>query len=183
MLFRSLPSSGQNISASLEGSKPTLEQGESSPPRSRPPVNVKDKWLFRSPARRTEALNANHPSTARTDGVRPPFSTVAVTGVPSANSGHCSAIPDAVAALWNLRRATRRARHCSRRCSANSGCPDSTSPHVWPRAHPLLGKGSGVATCPPKRDARRQQPETRTSPLEGSGNSVWLPDLLSARNR
>src|SRR6185369_6669729 len=32
--------------------------------------------------------------------VRPPFPTVAVTGVPSANSGHCSAIPDAVAALW-----------------------------------------------------------------------------------
>ena len=26
--------------------------------------------------------------------------TVAVTGVPSVNSGHCSAIPDAVAALW-----------------------------------------------------------------------------------
>ena len=96
-----LPSSGQNISASLEGSEPTLEQGESSPPRSRPPVDVKDKRPFRSPARRTEALNANHSSTApRTDSVRPSFSTVAVTGVPSANSGHCSAVPDAVAALW-----------------------------------------------------------------------------------
>ena len=33
--------------------------------------------------------------------------TVAVTGVPSANSGHCSAIPDAVATLWDLRRGTR----------------------------------------------------------------------------
>ena len=61
----------------------------------------KDKRPFRSPAHRTEALNANHSSTApRTDGVRPPFPTVAVTGVPSANSGHCSAIPDAVATLW-----------------------------------------------------------------------------------
>src|SRR6185437_2269577 len=89
-----LPSSGQNISASLEGSEPTLEQGESSPPRSRLPVHVKDKRPFRSPARRAEALNANHSSTVpRTDGVRPPFPTVVVTGVPSANSGHCFAIP------------------------------------------------------------------------------------------
>ena len=103
-----LPSRRQIISASLEGSEPTLEQGESSPHRSRPPVDVKDKWTFHLPARCTEALNANHSSTApRTDGVRPPFPTVAVTGVPSANSGHCSAIPDAVAALWNLRRRTR----------------------------------------------------------------------------
>ena len=32
----------------------------------------------------------------------PPFPTVAVTGVLSTNSGHCFAIPDAVAALWEL---------------------------------------------------------------------------------
>src|SRR6185437_15608238 len=71
------------------------------PSRSRPALDEKDKRPFRSPARRTKALNANHSSTApRTDGVRPPFPTVAVTGVPSAKSGHCSAIPDAVAALW-----------------------------------------------------------------------------------
>jgi len=96
-----LPSRRQNISASLEGSEPTLEWGESSPSRSRPPLDVKDKRPFRSLARRTEALNANHSSTApRTDGVRPPFPTVAVTRVPSANSGHCSTISDAVAALW-----------------------------------------------------------------------------------
>ena len=38
--------------------------------------------------------------------------------------------------------------------SANSGCPDSTSPHQRPRTRPLLGKGSGVATCPPRRDAQ-----------------------------
>ena len=96
-----LPSSRKIVSASLEGSEPTLEQGESSPSRSRPPLDEKDKRPFRSPARRTEALNANHSSTAPgTDGVRPPFPTVVVTGVPSANSGHCSAIPDAVAAQW-----------------------------------------------------------------------------------
>ena len=97
----SLPSGRRIISASLEGSEPTLEQGESSPSRSRPPLDVKDKRPCRSPARRTEALNANNSSTTpRTDGVRPSFPTVAVTGVPSTNSGHCSAIPDAVAALW-----------------------------------------------------------------------------------
>ena len=97
----SLPSGRRIISASLKGSEPTLEQGESSPSRSRPPLDEKDKRPFRSPARRTEALNANHSSTApRSDGVRLPFPTVAVTGVPSANSGHCSAIPDAVATLW-----------------------------------------------------------------------------------
>jgi len=97
----SLPSGRRIVSASLEGSESTLERGESSPSRSRPPLDERDKRPFRSPTRRTEALNANHSSTApRTDGVRPPFPTVAVTGVPSANSGHCSAIPDAVATLW-----------------------------------------------------------------------------------
>ena len=96
----SRPSTAPRVFASLEGSEPTLEQGESSPPRSRPPVDVKDKWPFRSPARRTGALNANHSSTMpRTDGVKTPFPTVAMTGVPSANSGHCSAIPDDVATL------------------------------------------------------------------------------------
>jgi len=33
-------------------------------------------------------------------GVRPPRRTAAVTGVPFANSGHCSAIPGPVATLW-----------------------------------------------------------------------------------
>ena len=32
--------------------------------------------------------------------------------------------------------------------SANSGRPDSTSSHVWPRTRLLLAKGSGVATSP-----------------------------------
>src|SRR6185437_15112601 len=43
--------------------------------------------------------------------------TVDVTGVPSDDSSHHSAIPDAVAAPWDLRRRTRKARYCSRRPS------------------------------------------------------------------
>ena len=70
-----------------------------------------------SPARRTEALNANNSAAAPgSDGVRPPLRTVAVTGVLSTNSGHCSAIPGAVAPLWEP------ATHC-----ANvRGAPPST---------------------------------------------------------
>src|SRR6185437_15074421 len=101
------------ISASLEGSHrdPRLRPaspprsraanlpraGDSSPPRSRPPLGVRDKRPRRSTARRMEALNATHSSTVlRTGDDKPPFPTVAVTGVPSVNSGHCSAIPDAL---------------------------------------------------------------------------------------
>ena len=40
------------------------------------------------------------PRSAESDDVRPPCRTAAVTGVPSANSGHCSAIPSTVATLW-----------------------------------------------------------------------------------
>jgi hypothetical protein len=65
--------------------------------------------------------------------------------------------------------------------SANSGRPDSTSSHVWPRTTLLLGKGSGDATCPSERDAQHTQPESRTSPLEGSGTSTRPSDLLGAR--
>ena len=72
-----LPSSRQIVSTSLEGSEPTLGKGEPSLPCSRAPFDEKDKRPFRSPARRTEALNANYSSSApRTDGVRPPFPTV-----------------------------------------------------------------------------------------------------------
>src|SRR6185312_11089787 len=147
------PSNGRIISASLEAT-----------PRR------KGQTALQLTARRTEALSANHSSTVlRTDGVRPPFPTMVVTGIPSANSGHCSAIPGAVAILWDLRRGMERARHCSPYYSANSGRPDSTSSHVWPRAHLLLGRRFGVATGPSKRDAHHSQPESRTSPLEGPG--------------
>src|SRR6185503_20182864 len=60
--------------------------------------------------------------------------TVDVTGVPSTDSGHHSAIPDAVAAPWDLRRGTRQARYCSRRPSG-------------PASH--REGGSGDVTCPP----------------------------------
>jgi len=80
----SLPSRERIVSASL---KATLRRkGQTVLPLTRPPYG---------------GINANHSSTAPgLDGVRPPFPTVAVTGVSSANSGHCSAIPDAVATLW-----------------------------------------------------------------------------------
>ena len=71
------------------------------PSRSRPPLDGKDKTAIRSPARRTEALNANHSAAAPgLDGVRLPLRTVVATKVLSANSGHCTAIPGAVAPLW-----------------------------------------------------------------------------------
>jgi len=40
------------------------------------------------------------PQSAESDGARPPCRTAAVTEVPSANSGHCSAIPDTMTTLW-----------------------------------------------------------------------------------
>ena len=89
----SRPSIAPCVSASLEGSEPTRANG-STPPRSRPPLDGKDKTAIRQPARRTEALNANHSAAAPgSDGVRPPLRTVAVTRVFSTNSGHCTAIP------------------------------------------------------------------------------------------
>ena len=55
---------------------------------------------IRSPARRTEALNAHDSAAAPgSDGVRPPLRTVAVIRVLSTNSGHYTAIPGAVAPM------------------------------------------------------------------------------------
>ena len=88
------------------------------------------------------------PWSAESNDVRPPCRTAAVTGVPSANSGHCSAIPDAVAALWDLRRGTRHARHSSRYYSANSCCLDSTSPHQQPRTVPCSGRDPASPRVP-----------------------------------
>ena len=84
------------------------------------PTRIKCEWLRRTlltPGKATPrqkgqtvlpltrppwgGINANHFSTAPgSDGARPPSPTVAVTGVLSANSGHCSTIPDAVTTLW-----------------------------------------------------------------------------------
>ena len=40
------------------------------------------------------------PQSAESAGVRPPFHTTGVTGVPSANSDHCTAIPGTALVLW-----------------------------------------------------------------------------------
>jgi len=40
------------------------------------------------------------PRSGESGDIRPPRHTAAVTEVPSANSGHCSAIPDTVTTLW-----------------------------------------------------------------------------------
>ena len=137
--------------------------GNSSPPRSRPPIGIRDKRPCRSPTRCAGALKVNHSSTApRADGVRPPFPTVAVTEVPSANSGHCSAIPDAVAAQWDLRRGTRRARHCS--------CTILPTPAV--RTPPHRTYGPGTASC------LGRGPATPRDPQEGRiAHAAGVPDL------
>ena len=90
-------------------------------------------------------INANHSSTTPGSGdVRPPFPTVAMTGVPSANSGHCSP------ALWrhcgNLRRSARRARHCSSHYTATSPYLLRTFPSVESSNSmgTTLGSGSDI---------------------------------------
>src|SRR6185312_9321523 len=68
------------------GNATPRQKGQTTLPLTRPP------W---------GGINANHFSTAPgSDSARPPSPTVAVTGVLSANSGHCSTIPDAVTTLW-----------------------------------------------------------------------------------
>jgi len=97
------------ISASLEATP--QHQGQTTPPPNRSPYEgIKSQPL-------------RHGSKDRRRQAATP--TVDVTGVPSADSGHHSAIPDAVAAPWDLRRGTRQARHCSHYCSADTDHPDS----------------------------------------------------------
>ena len=58
-----------------------------------------------------------------------------------------------------------------------------TPPHhtYGPGPATCLGRGSDDATCPSRRDAQHTQPESQTSPLEGSGTSTQPSDPLSAR--
>jgi hypothetical protein len=166
----SRPSTTPRVSASLEGSEPTLERDETSLPRSGPPLDIRDKRHFRSPAHHTEALNVNHSSTApRTDGVRLPFPTVAVTGVPSANSGHCSAIR----MLWQ---------HCGT-CDAGRDvlgrAPITILPTLAVRTPPHHTYGPGPAPCSGRGPASPRAPQGRmlstssrrpgTSPSRGPG--------------
>jgi len=96
--------------------------GTSLPLEAPSPTRIKCEWLRRAlltPGKATPrqngqmvlpltrppwgGINANHFSTAPgSDGARPPSPTVDVIGVLSANSGHCSTIPDAVTTLWDL---------------------------------------------------------------------------------
>ena len=60
-----------------------------------------------------------------------------VTGVPSADSGHRSAISDAVAALWAFN------------AGQVGAAPVTTLPTPTIRIRLPLGEGSGTSTCPP----------------------------------
>ena len=103
-----LPSSRHLISASLEATP--RHKGQTAPPLNRSPYGgIKGQPLLHGSqdGRRRAAIP-----------------TVDVTGVSSADFSLCSVIPDAVAALWDLRRRIRRARHCSRYYSADTDQPD-----------------------------------------------------------
>ena len=62
-----------------------------------------------------------------------------VTGVPSADSGHHSAIPDAVAVPWDLRAEQ----------DGLGTAPITVLPTPTIRIRLPLGEGSGTSTCPP----------------------------------
>ena len=84
-----LPSSEQNISASLEAT--SRHKGQMALPLTRPSYEgIKGQPLHHGTQDRR---------------YRAAVPTVEVTGVPSTDSGHRSAIPDAVAALWEIGRA------------------------------------------------------------------------------
>ena len=140
-----LPRTRGAISASLEGSPPR--------PSTAPHVSAsleatprrKGQTAIRSPVRRTEALNANNSAAAPgSDGVRPPLRTVAVTGVLSTNSGHCSAIPGAVAPRGNLRHGARHAQRCTSHCAANS----PSFPRTFLSAEPSNGMATTLGRGP-----------------------------------
>ena len=116
------PSSGQIISASLEGSESTIERANhlrlargqrtslEQVTHLRLEVTPRRKGQTASPLNRPSYGGIECPSlfhSAQDRRRQAAIPTVAVTGVPSITSGHCSAIPDTVAVLWNLRRGTR----------------------------------------------------------------------------
>ena len=92
-----------------------------------------------------------------------------VTGDPSAGSGHRSAIPVAVATLWDIRRGTRQL----------GTAPVTVLPTPTIRTRLPLGKGSGDVTCPSGRGARRARTESpgppsvhARTPARGSGGTA-----------
>jgi len=128
-MVASLPSSKRIDSVSLEAT-----------PRR------KGQTAIRSPARRTEALNANHSAaTPGSDGVRLPLRIVAATRVLSANSGHCTAIPGAMAPLWEP------ATHCAnvRGAPPSTVLPTPRTFHVLSAPQePLNGMGTTLGRGP-----------------------------------
>jgi len=96
-----------------------------------------------------EVLNANHSVAAPgADGVRLPLRTVAATRVLSANSGHCTAIPGAMAPLWEP------ATHCAnvRGAPLSTVLPTPRTFHVLsPPQEPSNGMGTTLG-CGPDLD-------------------------------
>jgi len=97
---------------------------------------------IRSPTRCTGALNANHFTAApESDGVRLPLRIVAVTGVLSTNSGHCSAIPGTMASLWEP------ATHCAYVLGAAPSTVLPT-PRTFSAVEPSNGMGTTLGRGP-----------------------------------
>ena len=99
-----LAGAGAGTSLPLEAPSPTrincewLRRALLTP--GKPPLIQKGQTVLPLTRLPRGGFNANHFSTAPgSDGARPPSPIVAMTGVLSANSGHCATIPNAVAAL------------------------------------------------------------------------------------
>ena len=107
-------------------------------------------------------MPATPPRSGRSGGVRPPRRTAAVTGIPSANSSHCSAILGTVAPQWEP------ATPC---VNVPSTAPATvlptprTTPCTFPTAEPSIGMGATLERGPGLDHP--QQPPRR--PLEPQG--------------
>ena len=149
----SRPSTTPRISASLEAIP--RRKGQTALPLTRPSYEgIKGQPLLHgSQDRRRRAA----------------IPTVDVTGVSSADFSHRSAISDAVAVLWDLRRGIRQARHCSRYYSADTDQPDPPpAGEGVRRRHVSFREGRSART----------NGVPRTSPFKESGTSACPPDLL-----
>ena len=146
------PSTAPRTSASLEGSEAYPRGSTPTPPRSRVTSLPSRKRIdsislevtprrkvqtaICSPTRRTEALNANNSAAAPgSDGVWPPLRATTAPGVPSANSGHCSTIPGAVATLWE------HATHCA---NVRGAAPSTVLPTLCTSS--AAGPSNGMGT-------------------------------------
>ena len=102
------------------------------------------------------------PQSGESGGVRPPRRTAAVTGVPSANSGHCSAIPITVSTLWEP----------AASCADVPGAALVTvlpTPHTFSAAEPSIGMGATLERGPGLD--RRKTPACRT--IDALPHHAW----------